>query len=584
MKARTHAAWCALVAALLLLALPRGLRAQDAASAAPAASAAAEPAPAPNKKPAERPKPAEPKPEKEEGEPVDLRAPTTPRRAMRAFLHACERGDFEAASRSLDLRGLPRGRETREGPELAAMLYRVLAWRIPLAPDSLPDEPSPPGVGPEGVVLDVVEVEEQSFTLALVPIRQSNGETRWMFSRGTVGAVRTIYDANERLVVEDKVPEWLKRRPVLGLMPWQWLGLLLLAFGSFVVGHVLGSLLSAALVHLAKQFSRTLLDAARSLQRPVRLALAIVIFEFFTPFLVLNVAASSAIQKGATVFYIMASAWAVVAMMQVLTASWERRLPEDTLGDLESRGLRTRLTMLRRIGTVVVVLVAAGVALLQFEVVRNVGVSLLASAGIAGVLVGIAAQRTLGGIIAGIEMSITQPVRIGDVVVFRGIEHGTVEQIYFTYIIVRLWDDRRLIVPVTRVMAEPFENWTRTDARLFAPVEIFVDYATPLDKMREAFKDLCESNDKWDGRTCRVEVIETTDKAIKIRGVASVDVATKAVDLRHELREGWVRYVQELEGGRYLPIGRVESRENPNAKPAAPTEAAPLSVRTRGGG
>jgi hypothetical protein len=247
-------------------------------------------------------------------------------------------------------------------------------------------------------------------------------------------------------------------------------------------------------------------------------------------------------------------------MMRVLTQSWERRLPEDTAGDLESRGLRTRLKMMRRIGTVIVGLIAAGVALLQFEVVRSVGVSLLASAGIAGILVGIAAQRTLGGIIAGIEVSITQPVRIGDIVVFKPGEIGTVEQIYFTYVIVRLWDDRRMIVPVTRLMADAFENWTRTDAKLLAPVEIFVDYAIPFDKLRDAFRELCEANDKWDGRVCRVELIETTDKALKVRGIASVDVAPKAWDLRSELREGWVRFVQGLEDGRYLPVGRVESR------------------------
>ncbi|NUP08080.1 MAG: mechanosensitive ion channel [Polyangiaceae bacterium] len=401
-----------------------------------------------------------------------------------------------------------------------------------------------------------------------------------MFPRATVAAIRPIYDANERLVVEERVPEWLKRGSAFGLRPWQWIGLVVVLLLAYGVGRGGGTVAAALLHRLARPFSRTVVDAAKGLERPARLALGVAAAQLLAPYLLLTLSFSRAIDKSATILYIVAAAWAAIASVRVLTASWERRLPDDTVGDLESRGLRTRLTMVRRIGTVIVGLVAAGVVLLQFEVVRSVGVSLLASAGIAGVLVGIAAQRTLGGIIAGIEMSITQPVRIGDVVVFRPGELGTVEQIYFTYIIVRLWDDRRLIVPVTRVMADAFENWTRTDARLLAPVEIFVDYGAPLDVLRDGFRGLCEASEKWDGRVCRVEVIEATDKALRIRGTASVDMATKAMDLRNELREGWIRFLQELEDGRYLPIGRVESRtaagESPPPMPVtSPPPAGP---------
>lgn len=509
----------------------------------------------------------------------DEASQVTPRRAFAGFLEASDRGDFEAAAEFLDLRGLPRGRAERDGPELASKLYRVLGWRVPLDPEVLPDEVAPLGVGPEGIVLDALEIEGKAMTLSLAPVRQPSGKIRWVFPRSTVASVRAIYDANERLVVEDQVPEWLKRFVVLGLFPWQWIGLLIVLLVSYGLGRGLGSLAAAVLHRVARPFSRTLVEAAKGLERPTRLAIAVAAFQLFCPYLVLVATLNRTIAKAATILYIVAIAWAAIAIMRVFTASWERRLPEDTIGDLESRGLRTRLAMVRRIGSVMVSLVASGVVLLQFEVVRSVGLSLLASAGILGVLVGFAAQRTLGGIISGIEMSITQPVRIGDVVVFRPGEFGTVEQIYFTYIIVRLWDDRRLIVPVVRVMSDLFENWTRTDARLLAPVEIYVDYAAPLEVLRERFQALCERNVKWDGRVCRVEVVEATDKALRIRGTASVDVATKMVDLRNELREGWILDLQELEGGRYLPIGRVESRtvasEIATATPAAPTPAAP---------
>lgn len=567
----------------------RSQTASASASAEPPASTSPPPArppkpekPAPKAEPAPAPAPA-PKPDLDVVPDPD--APSTPRRAFAAFLRAAERSDFASASELLDLRALPRNRDPREANELASMLYRVLALRISLDAEALPDEASPKSAGPEGIILDVVEVDGKTINLALVPVKQPSGELRWQFSRATVGSIRAIYDANQRLAVEERVPSWLKRKRHFGLFAWQWLGFLVLGVLAYAIGRSVGSLTFALLRRLAKPFSRTASDAAASLERPARLALAVTAFNGLEPYLLLPHSLARGVASATTTLYITATAWAFVAVVHVLTSSWERRLPEDTVGDLESRGLRTRLTMLRRIASVIVGLVAAGVALLQFEVVRSVGVSLLASAGIAGVLVGIAAQRTLGGIIAGIEMSITQPLRIGDVVVFRAQEFGTVEEIFFTYIIVRLWDDRRLIVPVTRVMSEPFENWTRTDARVLSPVEIFVDYAAPIERFRARFRELCEANDKWDRRVCRVEVIEATDKALKIRGLASVDVATKAVDLRNELREGWIAFLQSHENGVYMPTGRVESmdRHKPLPSDSVPRAGDPSEGLTQAG-
>lgn len=573
--ASTARVWSVLFLITVLLWAPSA-RSQTASTTASesAAPSASTPPPAPRAKPEKsaapkaEPAPAAPAPSKAEDVVPDPDAPSTPRRAFAAFLRAAERNDFAAASELLDLRSLPRNRDPREANELASMLYRVLALRISFDAEALPDDPVPKSAGPEGVILDVAEVDGKTINLALVPVKQPSGEVRWQFSRATVGAIRAIYDANERLAVEERVPSWLKRKRHFGLFAWQWLGFLVLGSLAYAIGRGVGSLTFAFLRRLAKPFSRTASDAAASLERPARLALAVTAFNGMEPYLLLPHSLARGVESATTTLYITATAWAVVAVVHVLTSSWERRLPEDTVGDLESRGLRTRLTMLRRIASVIVGLVASGVALLQFEVVRSVGVSLLASAGIAGVLVGIAAQRTLGGIIAGIEMSITQPLRIGDVVVFRAQEFGTVEEIFFTYIIVRLWDDRRLIVPVTRVMSEPFENWTRTDARVLSAVEIFVDYAAPIDRFRERFRELCEANDKWDGRVCRVEVIEATDKALKVRGLASVDVATKAVDLRNELREGWITFLQGHDNGVYMPTGRVESMDRHKPLPA----------------
>lgn len=570
--ARPTLARLALCATLTLLAAP--LAAQESSAAAVSASSDK---PAPRAPSAAAPKAA---PQPSPAAPVDPRA-SSPRRALAAYLKACESGDFVKAAESLDLHGLPRGREVREGPELAAMLHRVLSWHLTLDLESVPDEPVV--VGPEGFVLDTVVLEGEEYPIALTPVKQANGETRWFFSRKTVSEIRTLYDANQRRAIEDAVPEWLRKQLLLGMYPWQWLGLVLLFGVAYLIGRVLGSLVTKLLLRLTARLSKWTDQLVRGVAAPARLALATATFVLSAPYLLLMAPLRAAIERASTILFVVSVAWAVSAVVRVATGTWEELLPDDTHGGLESRGLRTRLAMLRRVVTVVVGLIAAGVILMQFEVVRSIGVSLLASAGIAGVLVGFAAQRTLGGIISGIEMSITQPLRLGDIVVFRPGEQGVVERIYFTYVIIRLWDDRRLIVPVNRVMSEPFENWTRTDPDLLAPVELFLDYAAPMDEVRRRFEELCKAHEAWDGRVCRVEVIEATERALRVRGMASVDSVAKAYGLRCDLREGWIAAIAAMDEGRFLPLGRVgtsgpeKKEEAEDSKLAVPKPASASS-------
>lgn len=525
----------------------------------PAATTSAPRLPPNDARPASKADPTDAKPWGS-ARPVD-REVSTPRRAYVAFSKAAEANELARAAEWLDLRALPRGKDVREASELAAMLYRVLHTRVALDPEDLPDEPAPTGVGVEGVVIDKIDLDGTSHVIALAPVKLATGETRWQFSRATVQSIRPVYEATQRRILEEHVPEWLKGRTWAFLQPWQWLGLVVALLFSYVLGRVLGGVLLRVTAKIADAASEGLEGTVRSLGRPARLALATLGFQALSPYLLLPAQLSQLIDRATAIFYVVAAAWAATLLIRLATTTWEERLPDDTAGQLEHRGLRTRLTMIRRIATILVVLVASGVILLQFEVVRNVGLSLLASAGIAGVLVGVAAQRSLSGVIAGIELSITQPIRIGDVVVFRPGELGTVEHIFFTYVVVRLWDDRRLVVPVSRVMSEPFENWTRSGTDLLAPVELVVDYAAPVGLFRSRFEQLCKASALWDGRSAVVEVVDLTDRVMTLRGVASVDVATKAWALRCELREGWVAFLQELEAGRYLPVGRIESRE-----------------------
>jgi len=220
-----------------------------------------------------------------------------------------------------------------------------------------------------------------------------------------------------------------------------------------------------------------------------------------------------------------------------------------------SRGPRTQVRLARHVWTGLVVLVALALILSGFHVVRTIGVSLLASAGIVGIVFGIAAQKSLGGLVAGIQLSMTQQLRIGDTVVVDT-ELGVVEEMHLTFVVVRLLDLRRLIVPATHFLDQSFQNWTRVRTHLLGSVELWVDYAAPLEQLRAELLRICKANKLWDGQTCTLQVTDASDKALKVRLMISAEGSTRLFDLRCEVREQIVALLQSLSGGRYLPHDR----------------------------
>lgn len=492
-----------------------------------------------------------------------MKARATPRRSIAGFLRAAGQEDYARAADFLDLRSVARERRDKEGAELAEKLYRVITWRVVVNPEAYPDDPETEA---QRVVIDSVDLEGTTIEISLAPVK-IGAETAWQFSKDTVANVRALFELNQRRWLEERVPKSLRTGDFLGLAPWQWIGFAVVAAAAFAVALMIGrggTWLTLRALSRAPDWARAL---ARAWGKPGQVALFAVTFTLALPYLVLSRRAADGVGYFVTTAYIVAIGWALIAALRVGTTSYVASLPQEGEHEIAHRGLVTRMNMVRRIGTVLVAFVAVGVALLQFDVVRNVGLSLLASAGIAGVLVGFAAQRTLGGIISGIEISITQPLRMGDVVTIEGNE-GRVERIYFTYVVVRLIDDRRLIVPVQQVMSKSFENLTLTGADLLVHVELFVDYETPVDLMREEFERICKERSEWDGRRAAVMVIDCTDKALRLRGIASTDDASKNIAFRAALRERWIRFLQTLEGGKFLPRGRVTTVE-PNKEAIA---------------
>jgi small-conductance mechanosensitive channel len=193
---------------------------------------------------------------------------------------------------------------------------------------------------------------------------------------------------------------------------------------------------------------------------------------------------------------------------------------------------------------------------MTFEKIRQVGVSLLASAGVAGIILGFAAQKSIATILAGFQIALTQPIRIDDVIVAEG-EFGWVEEITLTYVSVRLWDKRRLIVPIIYFIDQPFQNWTRVNSEILGTVFIYTDYSISFDKLRSAFLNILKTTDLWNGEVGVMQVTDSKEKTIEIRLLMSAPSAPQAWDLKVFVREQIIKYLQEFHPAS-LPKHRVE--------------------------
>jgi len=217
---------------------------------------------------------------------------------------------------------------------------------------------------------------------------------------------------------------------------------------------------------------------------------------------------------------------------------------EMTAADnLAARRIVTQVRVLQNVALVVIGVLGFSCALMTFDGVRQVGVSLLASAGIAGVVLGFAAQKSIGTLLAGIQIAISQPVRLEDVVVVEG-EWGRIEEIALTYVVVRIWDLRRLIVPITYFIEKPFQNWTRVSSEILGTVFLRVDYTVSVGSVREELDRLLAGNDLWDQKVASVQVTEMTPNGLELRVLVSASDASKCWDLRCQLRERLVDFIR----------------------------------------
>ena len=212
--------------------------------------------------------------------------------------------------------------------------------------------------------------------------------------------------------------------------------------------------------------------------------------------------------------------------------------------NLRARKIHTQLNVLRRIIIIVIVVIALALILMNFPRIRQLGTALLASAGIAGIVIGLAAQKTLGTFIAGLQIAFTQPIRLDDVVIVEG-EWGRIEEITLTYVVVRIWDLRRLVVPITYFIERPFQNWTRVSADILGTVYLYVDYTVPVEAIRAELQHIVEGQDEWDHKVCGLQVTNATERTVELRALMSAADASLAWNLRCKVREQLIAFVQK---------------------------------------
>ncbi|MGV8962200.1 MAG: mechanosensitive ion channel family protein [Candidatus Saccharimonadaceae bacterium] len=265
------------------------------------------------------------------------------------------------------------------------------------------------------------------------------------------------------------------------------------------------------------------------------------------------------LKKISQILLIASIGWLLVQGVRAVSKYLQNKLDITNADNLEARRKLTQIRMLEAVIIAMIIIVFISIGLMTFETVRNLGKGILASAGVLGIIVGLAAQRSAGQLLSGLQIAITQPIKIDDVVVIEG-EWGRIEEINITYVLVKIWDERRLVVPIDYFLENPIQNWTSSTSHIIGTVYFYVSYDLPLDPIRKKLESYVKTNPKWDGRVQNVQVTDSKEWYKEIRILISSADSSINWDLRVEVREEIIDFINKNYPGSFAKIDMMGQR------------------------
>ena len=510
----------------------------------------------------------------------------TPQASLESFLFAARGDRPERAAHVLDLSDLEPARQRARGAALADKLRQVIDRKVWIDWASVTDRPdglneyastkSPVGGDPRrSVRLERLDLGDRTVSIRMNRVKPQGGEPVWVFSRQTVALVEPLYERYGPTPLERALPAALKRDAFDGV-PW-WELIALPAHRAALDRRRLGRLPRPRRAQRARARRATRRGARARARAPAALFVAAFAARRLAgEFLVFSASINTFLNPILIGLIILSAIFAIVRVIDAILDVLERReIGDQNIDDEQNTELRHRYTNLyaaRRIAVFIAVIVGLGVILIQTNIFSALGISILASAGVLSIIIGLAAQTVLGNILSSLQIAIAKPINIGDSVNYEG-DWAYVEAINYTFVELRTWDLRRLIVPVKYFVSNPFENWSKTEPRMVKPVVLRLDHDADVDALRKHWAEIARADEDVDGEDwIKTLVIGHDDEGISVRFYCSAKDPTTAWNMHCRLREKMLAYVSERED--YWPRERVvDLSEGASAASAAASVA-----------
>ena len=361
--------------------------------------------------------------------------------------------------------------------------------------------------------------------------------------------------------------------PISNWKEWATSGTVLLA--AIIVARIVHKVLFSAGRRLAHRTGSVIDDSlVRHMHRPAKLILPLLAIFLALPATSIPPGPLGILRHAIALGMIASVAWLLIILIDIFEDVVADKYKIGVRDDLRARKIQTQIHVLRRSAVVITCIVAFSVMLMTFPSIRQFGISLFASAGIAGLVIGMAARPTLSSLLAGLQIALTEPIRLEDVVIVEG-EWGWIEEIATTYVVVRIWDLRRLVVPISYFIEHPFQNWTRVTADILGTVFLYTDYTVPVEEVRQELHRILKTTELWDGKAWGLQVTNSSEHTMELRALMSASDSPKAWDLRCLAREKLITFLQEKFPAS-LPKTRVEMERKNLSHALGPVQAAEI--------